>query len=107
MIQADVTKSSDVKRLVDACMLKWGRIDVLVNNVGRSEKGDPASMSEEVWDQQVDVNLKSVYLTCHFVLPIMAKQGEGAVVNISSIGALTPPSCPEIINPLDEMRCNC
>ena len=53
-----------------------------------SQAGGPAEMSEEVWDAQMDVNLKSVYLMCHFVLPIMEKQRSGAVVNIGSIAAM-------------------
>jgi NAD(P)-dependent dehydrogenase (short-subunit alcohol dehydrogenase family) len=88
VLQTDVTKKDEVDALVKKCAEKWGRIDILVNNVGKSEKGDPASMSEEIWDSQVAVNLKSVYLACHFVLPIMERQGNGVVINVSSIGAL-------------------
>lgn len=90
--QTDVTKKDEVEALVQKCVAKWGRVDVLVNNVGRSEKGDPASMSEEVWDGQVAVNLKSVYLACHFVLPVMERQGSGVVVNVSSIGTFSTHS---------------
>lgn len=86
MNECDVTKKGEVERLVKNCMARFGRIDVLVNNVGRSEKGDPASMSEEVWDAQMDINLKSVYLTSHFVLPIMEEQGSGVIINNASIG---------------------
>lgn len=96
VVQADVTKKDEVEQLVQQCVRKWGRVDVLVNNVGRSEKGDPASMTEEIWDAQVNVNLKSVYLACHFVLPVMEKQGSGAVVNISSIGTLPFPSLSHV-----------
>jgi NADP-dependent 3-hydroxy acid dehydrogenase YdfG len=90
-VQTDVTKKDMVEMLVKNCLSKWGRVDVLINNVGKSEKGDPGSMSEEVWDSQVAVNLKSVYLTCHSVLPIMEKQGSGVVINVSSIGVLSFP----------------
>lgn len=89
--QADITKREEVKKLVEGCLKKFGRIDVLVNNVGRSEKGDPATMSEEVWNEQIDVNLKSVYLTCHFVLPVMEGQGSGVVANNASIGQSSQP----------------
>jgi NAD(P)-dependent dehydrogenase (short-subunit alcohol dehydrogenase family) len=74
VMYGDATSSESMKEFVDACMKKHGRIDILVNNVGRSEPGDPASITEEVWDKQMDVNLKSVYLTSHLVLPIMAAQ---------------------------------
>ena len=59
----DVTKAADVKALVAACMARFGRIDILINNVGRSEPGDPVTMDEDVWDEQMDVNVKSAFLT--------------------------------------------
>jgi NAD(P)-dependent dehydrogenase (short-subunit alcohol dehydrogenase family) len=88
VLATDVTSSASVKALVDGCMAKYGRIDILVNNVGKSEPGDPASMSEKIWDSQMDINLKSVYLTCHYVLPIMEEQGSGSVVSVASIAGL-------------------
>lgn len=96
VIQADVTKSSDVRKLVQCCMEKYGRIDILVNNVGRSEKGGPAEMDEETWDRQCDVNLKSVYLGCHEVLPIMEKQGSGVVINVASIAGMRYIGKPQV-----------
>jgi NAD(P)-dependent dehydrogenase (short-subunit alcohol dehydrogenase family) len=96
VVAADVTKADEVQKLVDACIKKFGRIDVLVNNVGLSMKGGPADMSEEVWDSQMDVNLKSVYLCCNRVLPIMEKQGKGAVVNISSVAGLRYIGKPQV-----------
>ncbi|KAK5168296.1 uncharacterized protein LTR77_006865 [Saxophila tyrrhenica] len=60
VMTADVTKTDQCKQLVDACMKRYGRIDILVNNVGMSQAGGPADMPEEVWDAQMDVNLKSV-----------------------------------------------
>ncbi len=97
VISTDVTSSSAVAELVEQCTQKHGgRIDILVNNVGRSEKGGPADMSEAVWDAQVDINLKSVYLLCHAVLPIMERQRSGAVVNISSIAGLRYIGKPQV-----------
>ncbi|PGH11126.1 hypothetical protein AJ79_05072 [Helicocarpus griseus UAMH5409] len=95
---ADVTKDADVRALVEACLARYGgRIDVLVNNVGRSEPGGPAEMSEQAWDRQVDVNLKSVYLCCHHVLPIMeGQEGGGAIVNVSSIAGLRYIGKPQV-----------
>jgi NAD(P)-dependent dehydrogenase (short-subunit alcohol dehydrogenase family) len=61
---------------------------VLVNNVGGSAAGGPVEMSEEVWDAQVDFNLKSVFLGCKHVLPVMERQGGGAIVNIASTSGL-------------------
>ena len=82
----DVTQMSACKRFVDACVQRYGRIDILVNNVGGGAPGGPAEMTEDVWDKQNDLNLKSVYLMCHLVLPIMEKQTTpGAVLNVSSV----------------------
>ena len=97
VMYGDATSSASCKEVVDACMAKYGRIDLLVNNVGRSEAGGPAEMSEEVWDRQMDINLKSVYLYCHLVLPIMEKQERGgSVVNISSVAGLRYIGKPQV-----------
>jgi hypothetical protein len=69
-------------------MKHYGRIDILVNNVGGSAAGGPVEMAEDVWDSQVDTNLKSVFLTCKYVLPIMEKQGSGAIVNLASTSGI-------------------
>lgn len=69
-------------------MKQHGRIDILVNNVGRSEPGCPATTSEATWDAQIEINLKSVYLTCHHVLPIMEAQKSGTIVSVGSIAGL-------------------
>ncbi len=96
VMTANVTRSSEVKSLVDACMKRFGRIDILINNVGRSEPGDPVAMSEETWDDQMDVNVKSAYLMMKEVLPIMEKQGNGAVVSISSVAGLMYIGKPQV-----------
>ena len=88
IVQTDVTSAASVRELVEKCMAQHGRIDILINNVGRSEPGCPATMDEAVWDAQMDINLKSVYLACRFVLPIMEAQGSGAIVSIGSIAGL-------------------
>ena len=85
---ADVTDGRAVANLVAACIGAFGRVDVLVNAVGGSAAGGPEEMSEEVWDAQVDFNLKSVFLLCKHVLPVMARQSRGAIVNIASSSGL-------------------
>ena len=84
----DVTQSESVAAVVAACLQRFGRIDILVNNVGGSAAGGPVEMSEEVWDAQIDRNLKSVFLTCKHVLPIMEMQAAGAIVNIASTSGI-------------------
>ena len=84
----DVTRGDQVAAMVKACVDAFGRIDVLVNNVGGSAAGGPVEMSEEVWNAQVDANLKSVFLVCKHVLPVMERQGSGAIVNIASSSGL-------------------
>ncbi|MBP0493949.1 SDR family NAD(P)-dependent oxidoreductase [Pararoseomonas indoligenes] len=84
----DVMSSDSIAAMVQAALAEYGRIDVLVNNVGGSAKGGPVEMSEEVWDTQIDYNLKSVFLTCKHVLPVMVQQGGGAIVNTASTSGL-------------------
>ncbi|HET8746556.1 MAG TPA: SDR family NAD(P)-dependent oxidoreductase [Ramlibacter sp.] len=84
----DVTDSRAVAAMVAACLERFGRIDILVNNVGGSAAGGPVEMSEEVWDAQVDLNLKSVFLGCKHVLPVMERQQGGAIVNLASTSGL-------------------
>jgi NAD(P)-dependent dehydrogenase (short-subunit alcohol dehydrogenase family) len=86
--QCDVTGAASVEVMVKTCLERFGRIDVLVNNVGGSAAGGPVQMSEDVWDAQVDYNLKSVFLTLKHVLPIMERQKSGAVVNVASTSGL-------------------
>jgi NAD(P)-dependent dehydrogenase (short-subunit alcohol dehydrogenase family) len=84
---ADVSKAESVAAMVDACMAAFGGIDVLVNNVGIARTGGIATTEEADWDLVTDVNQKSVYLTCKHVVPIMERQGSGAIVNIASVAA--------------------
>ena len=85
--RADVAKAASVQGMVEACMEAFGRIDVLVNNVGIVRPGGIVTTAEADWDLVTDVNLKSVYLVCRKVVPIMERQGKGAIVNIASIAA--------------------
>lgn len=84
----DVRDSVSVAAAARFAMEHFGRVDVLVNNVGGSAAGGPVEMSEEIWDAQIDANLKSVFLACKHVLPLMVEQGSGAVVNIASTSGL-------------------
>ncbi len=88
VIQADVTRAEDCQRMADACAEKYGRIDILHNNVGIGAGGGPVELSEEAWNKVFDTNLKSVFLACKYVLPYMEKQGSGSIINISSMAAV-------------------
>lgn len=94
--RCDATNAQEVGAFVAECMRRFGRIDVLVNNVGRSEPGGPVELDEETWDAQFALNLKSAYLTCKFVLPIMQEHGAGAVVNVSSVAGLRYIGKPQV-----------
>jgi NAD(P)-dependent dehydrogenase (short-subunit alcohol dehydrogenase family) len=84
----DVTQQASVAAMVQACRDKYGRIDVLVNNVGGSAPGGPVEMAEEAWDAQIDLNLKSIFLTCKHVLPVMETQGSGSIINTASASGI-------------------
>ncbi len=86
--QADVTRSDEVEEMTAVCLERFGRIDILQNNVGGSAPGGPVEMTEQEWDQQLTFNLKSVFLTCKFVLPVMEQQGRGAIINVGSIAGI-------------------
>ncbi|KAJ4305641.1 hypothetical protein N0V90_001172 [Kalmusia sp. IMI 367209] len=97
IISTDATDSASVKALVDACLAKHGRIDILLCNVGQSQPGCPATMPESTWDAQIDLNLKSVYIACHHVLPVMEAQSTGgAIVCVSSIAGMRYIGKPQI-----------
>jgi NAD(P)-dependent dehydrogenase (short-subunit alcohol dehydrogenase family) len=84
---ADVSRSEDCKRAVDACIEAFGRVDVLHNNVGITASGGPVDFDEAAWDRMMNINVKSMFLMAKFSLPHMERQGRGAIVNVSSINA--------------------
>jgi NAD(P)-dependent dehydrogenase (short-subunit alcohol dehydrogenase family) len=84
----DVAKSDQVEALVNACVKRYNRIDVLVNNVGIGGDGGPVEYPEDKWHRDMDVNVTSMFLTCKYVLPYMERQGGGSIVNISSGSAV-------------------
>ncbi|EJL75510.1 SDR family NAD(P)-dependent oxidoreductase [Variovorax sp. Varisp85] len=84
----DVTSSDSVAAMAAACLQTYGTIDILVNNVGGSAAGGPVELAEDAWDSQIDINLKSVFLTCKHVLPTLLAKGAGSIVNISSTSGM-------------------
>ena len=92
----DVLDDAEVGAMTEACRKRFGRIDILVNNVGGSVAGGAAEMSEQSFDDQIDYNLKSVFLTCRHVIPVMVEQGGGAIVNTSSSSGIRFTGAPQV-----------
>jgi NAD(P)-dependent dehydrogenase (short-subunit alcohol dehydrogenase family) len=78
-----------VQKLIDATMAEYGRIDILVNNAGVDDDitATPDMITEEVYDRVMDVNVKGPFFLCQKVMPIMAANGGGAIVNMGSIAS--------------------
>jgi len=95
-IPTDVSRSDQVKRMVDQAAERFGKIDILVNNAGTLVVKPMVEQTEEEWDRVLDVNLKGVFLCCRQVLPEMIARKRGAIVNIASIAAfhVTVPHVP-------------
>ncbi len=95
-LSCDVTDGVQVAALFREIEKRFGRLDILVNNVGRSEPGGPVELAEDTWREQLDVNLTSAYLTCKHALPLMERQGGGAIVNVSSVAGLRYIGKPQV-----------
>jgi len=87
---ADITRSAECRALVDEAVRRWGRLDILDNNVGIGGRGSVVDMDEAQWEQMMKVNVTSMMLTSKHAIPAMIRSGGGAIVNISSISALRP-----------------
>jgi 3-oxoacyl-[acyl-carrier protein] reductase len=83
-VQGDLSRRRDAEALMDAALKALGRIDILVNNHGIWKDGPIGSMTEEEWDETLDVNLKGIFLCTRAALPAMKRQGAGRIINIAS-----------------------
>ena len=84
-VQASVASSQDCKRLVQAAVDAFGGIDILVNNAGVEIRGGVLALTEEEWDQMLDVDLKGIYLCSKEAIPHMIEAGGGSIVNVGSV----------------------
>jgi 3-oxoacyl-[acyl-carrier protein] reductase len=89
MVTVDVTQKESVQQMVEESMKMYGRVDILVNIVGGSSPKSVLEMSDADWDRVINLNLKSVFLCCRAVLPVMAKQHYGKIANFSSAQAFS------------------
>ena len=85
----NVSDKAAIEAAIEDILSKWGHIDVLVNNAGITRDGLLMKMSEEHWDEVIDVNLKSVFNTCKTLVRPMMKARAGTIINISSVVGLT------------------
>ena len=90
-VTADVASRNDMAALVDAAVSEYGGLDIMVNNAGVPQQNMPITeVSEEMFDQIFEVNVKSIYWSALYAIPELRKRGGGAFVNTSSTAALSP-----------------
>ena len=87
-LACDVTHDGAVARLMEDCHARFGRIDVLVNNVGAPTPGGPVQLSTAQWNAQLELNLTSVFITCKHAIPFMERRAQGAIVNVASTSGM-------------------
>jgi 3-oxoacyl-[acyl-carrier protein] reductase len=84
VVPADVTQPESVEALVDKTLQRFGRIDILVNSVGRGLRKPFVDTTDEEWQRLIAENLSSVFYPCRAVLPHMERQGSGLIINLAS-----------------------
>jgi NAD(P)-dependent dehydrogenase (short-subunit alcohol dehydrogenase family) len=86
---ADISREEDCRKMAEACVNRYGRIDILQNNVGIGENdAGPLALTEEALDHIFAVNFKGAFFSCKHVVPVMREQKSGVVTNISSVAAV-------------------
>lgn len=91
--RADVSKSEEAENLVKVGLKTFGKIDILVNNAGIAQQKLFTDITENEWDNMMNVNVKSMFNCCKFVLSDMVNMKKGKIINISSIWGITGASC--------------
>ena len=90
----DITNASEVERMVDTAIRRYGKLDILVNNVGYGGPGTVVTVTEEVWDNQMNVNLKSMMWCSKYSIPRMIASGGGVIINVSSLAGIVAARRP-------------
>lgn len=90
VVEADITRAEDCRAAVDAALDRYGRLDILDNNVGIVVKESVVDVTEEDWDRIMAVNAKSMMLMSKYAVPAMAGAGGGSIINISTINVRAP-----------------
>jgi 3-oxoacyl-[acyl-carrier protein] reductase len=88
--KCDVRHFDRIQEVVDSVVQSYGHLDILVNNAGVAGGGPVAELKEEVWDLNLDINLKGTYLMCKAVIPVMKRQMSGRIINAASFAAIVP-----------------
>ena len=96
VFRADVTREADCAAAVEAAVTRFGKLDILVNNVGITGSGTVTDFDSPQWDRVMDVNLKSMVMMAKYAVPRMASGGGGSIINISSIDGLLTGSSRNI-----------
>lgn len=88
-VKIDMTKSAEVEVMIKTVLDHYGKIDILLNNAGIAMAGTPLeTLSEESYDRIMTINIKSVFLGCKYIIPVMKKQGWGVIINTASLDAI-------------------
>ena len=95
-VQADVSKESQCKHMIDRTMETYGRLDILFNNAGTTSSVAIEDADEAEFDRVIGVNLKSVFFACKHAIPIMKRQKYGVILTCTSKGAIIPTKCSAI-----------
>jgi NAD(P)-dependent dehydrogenase (short-subunit alcohol dehydrogenase family) len=96
VFRADVTAENDCRAMVKVCLERYGALHILFNNVGMRASGMVTEIEEPVLDRAIDVNLKSMVMTCKHAVPRIAASGGGSIINVSSINSLRAGYTPSV-----------
>lgn len=88
--RCDVRDLAGIQKIVAEVVEQYGRIDILVNNAGVAGGAAVEDLTEEVWDLNMDINLKGTFLMCKAVIPVMKQQRSGRIINAASFAAIVP-----------------